>query len=151
MGYPRRKSNWIPIEYPHWIPIESPLNTNWQFGVHGKWNNGYPLKPIEIKTNWSPLKPIGFNRDLLVSMGTNWFQWVPMLPIGFIGDQLVSFQLVSIGTHCFTFHVLQIANWYSIGIQLVLNKVSMGNFQLPIGINGDILYPVSPKHTSDAG
>ena len=26
-------------------------------------------------------------------------------------------QLVSIGTHCFTFHVLQIANWYPIGIQ----------------------------------
>ena len=82
-------------------------------------------------------------------------QWDPIETnsIGFNGDQLpIGFGLlVSIGTHCFTFHVLQIANWYSIGIQLVLNKVSMGNFQLPIGINGDILYPVSPKHTSDAG
>ena len=36
---------------PHWM---SPLNTNWQFGVHGKWNKGYLLKPI---CNWSPLKP----------------------------------------------------------------------------------------------
>ena len=108
-----------PIESPLNIPIESPLNTHWQFGVHGKWNNGYPLKPIEIKTNWSPLKPIGFNRDLLVSMGTYWFQWGP---IGLNGYPCC--QLVSMGTNWFRF------NWFQLVPIVSLSMYS----KLPIGI-----------------
>ena len=38
-------------------------------------------------------------------------------------------QLVSICTHCFTFHVLQIANWYSIGIQL---DFRLGRYRLTV-------------------
>ena len=108
----------------------SPLNPNWQFGVNGKWNNVYPLKPTG-----------------------NWFQWVPIvslsmypkLPIGIELGFNGGMESETMGTHWNLLAIGPHWNQPAIGFngyplfhfpctpncQMVLNWDSMGAF------NGD--------------